>query len=97
MYVLIFKNNLSMDRPYLPEEQSANLSRDWPDARGLWINNNGTLAAKVNHKDHISIASCDNTSDVQEVFGDLYSLTKTVRLTNFKQRYRMHFFNKMIF
>lgn len=68
-----------MERPFLPEEQSANLSRDWPDARGLWINNNGTLAAFVNHKDHVSIASCDNTSNVKEVFENLFTLTKTVR------------------
>ncbi len=73
-----------MNRPYLPEELSANLSRDWPDARGLWINSNGTLSAFVNHKDHVSLACCDKTSNVQAVFGNLYSLTATVKCPFFR-------------
>lgn len=71
----LVQNNLAMERPYLPDEMSANLSRDWPDARGLWVNQDGTLAAFVNKRDHISIASCDKTSNFHEVFEKLYTLT----------------------
>lgn len=69
-------NNLSMDRPFKPEEISANLSRDWPDARGLWVNNDGSLAAFVNKKDHVLISSCEKNNDLQAAFANLYKLTK---------------------
>ena len=66
--IQLFKNNVWMERPFLPEEVSANLARDWPDARGIWLSNDSSLAAFINRRDHIVLSAIEKTNDFKQVF-----------------------------
>ena len=41
------------DKPVSPLLLSANMARDWPDARGIWHNHNKDFLVWVNEEDHI--------------------------------------------
>lgn len=89
------KNNLSMERPYMPEEVSANLAREWPDARGLWINYDGTLAVFVNEKDHAAIASIEKTNDLRYVFDQVYTFTKRLETQLKARKWKIMYNNRL--
>ena len=57
--MFVLKSELMMDRPYLPEQVSANLSRDWPDSRGIWMNDNKTLIGFINREDHLMLCTVE--------------------------------------
>jgi hypothetical protein len=81
LFSILFKNNVGMDRPYHPADLSANLGRDWPDARGIWLNDDKTLGAYLNRKDHV-LLTCTLTvkdSDFQSVFGKFAQYVQDVR------------------
>ncbi|KAG9266420.1 creatine kinase, testis isozyme-like [Astyanax mexicanus] len=44
------------------------VARDWPDARALWVSEDGTLAVWVNMEDHLRLVSSRNDSNIQEAF-----------------------------
>merc|ERR1719183_2216051 len=48
--------------------QSAGLERDWPEARGIYHNNNNTFLVWVNEEDHLRIISMQPGSNILEVF-----------------------------
>ncbi|CAF0923555.1 unnamed protein product [Brachionus calyciflorus] len=74
---------LMMPRPYHPIELSCNLGRDWPDSRGIWIDENRTLAAYLNRRDHVVLAVTDKSCDLKSTF------TKFVDFVgNFEQQIR---------
>ena len=41
------------DKPVSPLLLSANMARDWPDARGIWHNHDKDFLVWVNEEDHI--------------------------------------------
>ena len=44
-------------------------NRDWPDGRGIFINDNMNFVVLTNHSDHLLIVSCDNQiGDLKTVF-----------------------------
>lgn len=57
-----------MDRPYLPSEVSCNLGRDWPDSRGIWQNNDRSLVAFLNRRDHIILSLINSGADFKSSF-----------------------------
>jgi creatine kinase len=57
-----------MERPFYPTDVSANLARDWPDARGFWLSNDQTIAAYVNGKDHLLISILEKNGNLKESF-----------------------------
>jgi creatine kinase len=61
-------NNLYMERPYYPTEVSANLGKDWPDARGMWLSDDMTIAAYLNGRDHLQVNILDKSSNFKESF-----------------------------
>ena len=67
-----------MERPYYPTEVSANLAKDWPDARGIWLNNDQTLAAYINGKDHLLVSGIEKSSDFKENFTKFVTFIKEV-------------------
>merc|ERR1711988_1970674 len=48
--------------------QSAGLERDWPEARGIFHNNNKTFLVWVNEEDQLRIISMQKGSNILEVF-----------------------------
>lgn len=48
--------------------QSAFLERDWPEARGIFHNENKTFLVWVNEEDQLRIISMQPGSDIREVF-----------------------------
>lgn len=48
--------------------QSSGLERDWPEARGIFHNDNKTFLVWVNEEDHLRIISMQNGSNIRQVF-----------------------------
>ncbi|XP_017539254.2 zgc:172076 isoform X1 [Pygocentrus nattereri] len=47
------------------------VGRDWPDARALWVSDDGTLAVWVNMEDHLRLVSSRNDANIQEAFATI--------------------------
>ncbi|XP_076879459.1 creatine kinase M-type isoform X2 [Brachyhypopomus gauderio] len=56
-----------MDAPS-PLLMKSGVSRDWPDARALWVSEDGTLAIWFNMEDHLRLVSSRNDANIQEAF-----------------------------
>ena len=67
-----------MERPFFPTETSANLGKDWPDSRGIWINEDKSLYAYINRKDHILISLVENNSNLKNSFAKFANFVKEV-------------------
>jgi len=67
-----------MERPYYPTEVSANLARDWPDARGFWLSDDQTIATYVNGKDHLLISVLDKNGNLKDSFKKFSEFLKNV-------------------
>lgn len=48
--------------------QSSGLEREWPEARGIFHNDNKTFLVWVNEEDHLRIISMQNGSNIRQVF-----------------------------
>lgn len=82
-------NNVFMDRPYYPSETSANLPRDWPDARGIWVNQDKTLVAHLNRKDHMLLSVISNENDFKAVFSKFVDYIKEVESQLNKEKWEI--------
>ncbi len=67
-----------MDKPYSPSEISSNYQRDWPDARGVWLNDDQKIGVYLNRKDHLLVSVIDSTNDFQKVFEQFSSFITEV-------------------
>jgi creatine kinase len=76
----LVNSNLWMDKPFYPNETSANLGRDWPDARGIWFTDDKTLSTFINRKDHLMINVVDKHSDFKASFIKFANFVKEVIL-----------------
>jgi len=47
---------------------ASGMGRNWPDARGIFANNNKTFLVWVNEEDHMRIISMQMGADIKEVF-----------------------------
>ncbi|XP_066504486.1 zgc:172076 [Hoplias malabaricus] len=47
------------------------VGRDWPDARALWVSDDGTLAVWVNMEDHLRLVSSRSDANIQEAFASI--------------------------
>nr|KAF6269628.1 creatine kinase B [Pipistrellus kuhlii] len=44
------------------------MARDWPDARGIWHNDNKTFLVWINEEDHLRVISMQKGGNMKEVF-----------------------------
>uniref|UniRef100_A0A8C2WDJ7 creatine kinase n=2 Tax=Cyclopterus lumpus TaxID=8103 RepID=A0A8C2WDJ7_CYCLU len=44
------------------------VARDWPDARAVWVSEDGRLVVRVNMEDHLRLVSTRDDADVAEAF-----------------------------
>ena len=56
------------DKPESPLLLSSRMDRDWPDARGVWHNDEKNFLVWVNEKDHTRITAMQKGSNMREVF-----------------------------
>nr|KAF6483717.1 creatine kinase B [Rousettus aegyptiacus] len=56
------------DKPVSPLLLASGMARDWPDARGIWHNDNKTFLVWVNEEDHLRVISMQKGGDMKEVF-----------------------------
>ncbi|KAM7368528.1 hypothetical protein PAMP_012862 [Pampus punctatissimus] len=56
------------DKPVSPLLTSAFMARDWPDARGIWHNNEKTFLIWVNEEDHTRVISMEKGGNMKRVF-----------------------------
>lgn len=78
-----------MNRPYHPNDLAANLGRDWPDARGIWLNEDRTLAAFVNKRDHVVLSVMDKSNDLEASFRKLVDFVKNFESQIKAQKWRL--------
>ena len=56
------------DEPISTVISSTRMSRDWPDARGIWTNSANNLVIWVNEEDHFRIVSMEKGANMRAVF-----------------------------
>uniref|UniRef100_UPI0037E7F737 creatine kinase U-type, mitochondrial-like n=1 Tax=Semicossyphus pulcher TaxID=241346 RepID=UPI0037E7F737 len=56
------------DKPVSPLLMSAGMARDWPDARGIWHNNEKNFLIWINEEDHTRIISMEKGGNMKRVF-----------------------------
>merc|ERR1712142_261955 len=48
--------------------QSAGMTRDWPDARGIWYNNNKNFLVWINEEDHVRVTAMEKGGSLLNTF-----------------------------
>ncbi|XP_051751546.1 creatine kinase S-type, mitochondrial isoform X2 [Ctenopharyngodon idella] len=56
------------DKPVSPLLTAAGMARDWPDARGIWHNNEKTFLIWINEEDHTRVISMEKGGNMKRVF-----------------------------
>lgn len=64
----LIEEHLMYDKPVSPLLISGGMARDWPDGRGVYLNNAKTFILWVNEEDHLRIVSMQKGGDMGAVF-----------------------------
>ncbi|XP_057295961.1 creatine kinase, flagellar-like [Hydractinia symbiolongicarpus] len=64
----LIEDHFLFDKPVSPLLTSSGMARDWPDARGIWHNNDKNFLVWVNEEDHIRVISMEKGGDMKAVF-----------------------------
>ncbi|XP_077865507.1 creatine kinase, flagellar-like isoform X1 [Saccoglossus kowalevskii] len=64
----LIEDHFLFDKPVSPLLLSSNMARDWPDARGIWHNNNKNFLVWVNEEDHTRVISMETGGNMRSVF-----------------------------
>nr|XP_043898297.1 creatine kinase, testis isozyme [Solea senegalensis] len=64
----LIDDHFLFDKPVSPLLLAAGMARDWPDARGIWHNDNKTFLVWVNEEDHLRVISMQTGGNMKEVF-----------------------------
>ena len=64
----LIEDHFLFDKPVSPLLLSAGMARDWPDARGIWHNDDKTVLVWVNEEDHTRVISMQKGGNMREVF-----------------------------
>ena len=86
------RHALLFDRPTCKTWTHAQIARDWPDARGLWKNDNHALAVWVNEVDHLQFNMTGYAEDLREAIQFFVVLLKEFE-KGLKQRRRAFMWN----
>jgi len=74
----LIEDHFLFDKPVSPLLTCAGMARDWPDARGIWHNDNKSFLVWVNEEDHMRVISMQKDGNMKEVFRRFCEgLTKT--------------------
>jgi len=64
----LINDHLLFEKPVSPLLLSSRMARDWPDARGIWYNEEKNFLIWVNEQDHTQVISMQKGGNMQEVF-----------------------------
>ncbi|XP_051539167.1 creatine kinase S-type, mitochondrial-like isoform X1 [Myxocyprinus asiaticus] len=64
----LINDHFLFDKPVSPLLTCAFMARDWPDARGIWHNNEKTFLIWVNEEDHTRVISMEKGGNMKRVF-----------------------------
>ncbi|XP_077353923.1 creatine kinase, mitochondrial 2a (sarcomeric) isoform X2 [Festucalex cinctus] len=64
----LIDDHFLFDKPVSPLLTCAFMARDWPDARGIWHNNEKTFLIWVNEEDHTRVISMEKGGNMRRVF-----------------------------
>ncbi|KAB5571456.1 hypothetical protein PHYPO_G00225160 [Pangasianodon hypophthalmus] len=64
----LIDDHFLFDKPVSPLLTCAGMARDWPDARGIWHNNEKTFLVWVNEEDHTRVISMEKGGNMKRVF-----------------------------
>ena len=64
----LVNDHLIFEKPVSPLLLASRMARDWPDARGIWFNEEKNFLIWVNEEDHIEVISVQKGGNMQEVF-----------------------------
>merc|ERR1711970_906442 len=64
----LIADHFLFDKPVSPLLTCAGMARDWPDARGIWHNDNKNFLVWINEEDHLRVISMEKGGDMKKVF-----------------------------
>ncbi|XP_058473295.1 creatine kinase, mitochondrial 2a (sarcomeric) isoform X3 [Solea solea] len=64
----LIDDHFLFDKPVSPLLTCAFMARDWPDARGIWHNNEKSFLIWVNEEDHTRVISMEKGGNMKRVF-----------------------------
>ena len=64
----LINDHLLFEKPVSPVPLASRMGRDWPDARGIWYNEEKSFLIWVNEEDHTQVISMQKGGNMQEVF-----------------------------
>uniref|UniRef100_A0A3B1INJ5 Creatine kinase U-type, mitochondrial n=1 Tax=Astyanax mexicanus TaxID=7994 RepID=A0A3B1INJ5_ASTMX len=64
----LIDDHFLFDKPVSPLLTCAGMARDWPDARGIWHNNEKTFLVWINEEDHTRVISMEKGGNMKRVF-----------------------------
>ena len=64
----LIDDHFLFDKPVSPLLTASRMARDWPDARGIWHNENNNFLIWVNEEDHTRVISMQKGGNMREVF-----------------------------
>ena len=64
----LIADHFLFDKPVSPLLTCAGMARDWPDARGIWHNNDKNFLVWVNEEDHARVISMEKGGNMRAVF-----------------------------
>ncbi|KAK5927578.1 hypothetical protein CgunFtcFv8_012719 [Champsocephalus gunnari] len=64
----LIDDHFLFDKPVSPLLTCSGMARDWPDARGIWHNNEKTFLVWVNEEDHTRVISMEKGGNMKRVF-----------------------------
>ncbi|XP_077587683.1 creatine kinase, testis isozyme-like [Stigmatopora nigra] len=64
----LIDDHMLFDKPVSPLLLASGMARDWPDARGIWHNDEKTFLVWVNEEDHLRVISMQKGANMKDVF-----------------------------
>ena len=64
----LIDDHFLFDKPVSPLLTCAGMARDWPDARGIFHNNDKNFLVWINEEDHTRVISMEKGGDMKSVF-----------------------------
>ncbi|XP_064632252.1 creatine kinase, flagellar-like isoform X2 [Lineus longissimus] len=64
----LIDDHFLFDKPVSPLLTCAGMARDWPDARGIWHNENKNFLVWINEEDHLRVISMEKGGNIKNVF-----------------------------
>ena len=64
----VFQDHFLFDKPVSPLLLASGMARDWPDARGIFHNDEKNFLVWINEEDHTRLISMQKGGDMKAVF-----------------------------